>query len=461
MEWEVLEEIADARPRHPRRDRALTGCWKLLTNHGSEPPKRSRELKRREAEAIISGDLMTAHLNNRWVSYSRRPEWYSARSRSRYHPPALTFQNLVRFVASAEASQMIEHQKSKPGWLGVQSRMRLTETGVLAIEQAGARLAYAPPEIIVLRSGIGKLAEYADNAETHRMRANLLEINDATAGTNLAYQGRLVRSGDQIIVDGQRRIVHHEMYRIFNRENFEYGGRFYGSWWQNIPRAERRQILINGSPVIECDYRQLHPTLLYAMVGKEIDGDAYVIAGWDRSLVKTALNTLINAENQLAALRSIARQIGGGGAFERASNLIRSIEGKHPAISEYFGSGAGLKMQRIDSDMAEQVLLRLTRSGIASLPVHDSFIVEKRHDGVLQEVMSSVFDQKLRSLGGNGLKTICLSENVPQYGIGVSLVERSSSLGSDCSNDNLPRTAAISRCPPPEGEHSGSGSLAA
>jgi hypothetical protein len=64
------------------------------------------------------------------------------------------------------------------------------------------------------------------------------------------------------------------LYRIFNRDDFRLGGRFYGPWWQNIEKAKRRGILIAGSQTVERDYRQLHPRLLYAMAGRVLDGDA-------------------------------------------------------------------------------------------------------------------------------------------------------------------------------------------
>ena len=86
------------------------------------------------------------------------------------------------------------------------------------------------------------------------------------------------------------------------------------------------------------------------------------------------MNTLINADDELSAMQSIAGSIGGSGALGKARTLIEQIKSKHSAIADAFGTGAGLRLMRVDSDMAETVLLRLIGRGIVGLPIHDSFI---------------------------------------------------------------------------------------
>jgi hypothetical protein len=70
--------------------------------------------------------------------------------------------------------------------------------------------------------------------------------------------------------------------------------------------------------------------------------------------------------------------------------------------------------------MAESVQLKLLGRGIVGLPIHDSFIVEERHAGVLEEIMDKVFTLTLRRISGRRLASIRssnrLSKNVPQYG---------------------------------------------
>ena len=59
--------------------------------------------------------------------------------------------------------------------------------------------------------------------------------------------------------------------------------------------------------------------------------------------------------------------------------LLDAIERRHGPIRRAFYSDAGVRLQRIDSDMAENVLLTLVGQGIPTLSVHDSFIAEKQH----------------------------------------------------------------------------------
>jgi hypothetical protein len=415
------------------RDQPLTGCWKLTTHPDHGKPTGRRGDKQQAARSIVYGDLLMAYRLDpeRWVSYSRRKEYYA--SRTRYFPGSLTYTNLVRFVDREVERKFIENKSSSPRQRGTQSRMRLSPTAAHSFEQAGAKLIFDPPEIVVLRDANKQLIDYTDNAETRRIRFKLITINDALAATELTYRGRLIRSGDMLEVDGKRILARNVLHRVFNRRSFDLGGRFYGAWWQNIKSDERCCLRVNGSVTVEHDYSQIHPRLLYALAGKPLAGDAYAIEGWDRPLVKEAVNTLINADDELSAMRSIARSIGGKGAFDKTQKLIGQIKAKHPGIADSFGTGAGLRLMRLDSDMAESVQLKLIGRGVVGLPIHDSFIVEKRHAGALEEIMDEVFSLTLERISGSRPSSISLSKKVPQYGGGGGKPDVS---GPPPANDN-------------------------
>ena len=70
-------------------------------------------------------------------------------------------------------------------------------------------------------------------------------------------------------------------------------------------------------------------------------------------------------------------------------------------ISHYLYSQIGLKTQYADSCVAEYVIKKLTSKGITCLCIHDSFIVEKKHRGLLEELM-------IKGFTANGLKSIPL-----------------------------------------------------
>src|SRR5262249_22251443 len=133
---------------------------------------------------------------------------------------------------------------------------------------------------------------------------------------------------------------------------------------------------------------------------------------------KEAVNTLINADDELSAMQSIAQSIGGKGALGKAQKLIGQIKAKHSGIADSFGTGAGLRLMRIDSHMAENVQLKLIRRGVVGLSIHDSFIVEEHHAEVLKEIMYEVLDRKLQCIAGRRTTPTPLTKKLPQYGGG-------------------------------------------
>ena len=270
-------------------------------------------------------------------------------------------------------------------------------------------------ELVILRDHGGNLLEYIDTELTKCWRRNLTEINDALCGATLGLNDQAIRAGDPLRVGTFNGAAGISLHRVFNRGRFSLGGRLYGGWWQNIPKEFRADITIDGSSTIELDYPRLHPTLLYCEVGQSLNGDPYEISGWDRGLVKVALNTLLNADTRISAVRSIAQAIGGKGSYGTAERLVQQIEAKHHAIAPFFGTSAGLRLMRRDSDMAEQIVLRLLEQGITVLPVHDSFIVPEgvAYKGALMEAMSEALH---KHAANSRASTSASSKNIPQYG---------------------------------------------
>jgi hypothetical protein len=45
--------------------------------------------------------------------------------------------------------------------------------------------------------------------------------------------------------------------------------------------------------------------------------------------------------------------------------------------------------------MAERVLVDLLKKNVVTLPIHDSFIVQKRHEGILRQAMDAAYERVL------------------------------------------------------------------
>jgi hypothetical protein len=164
-------------------------------------------------------------------------------------------------------------------------------------------------------------------------------------------------------------------YRVFNGE-WGLGGRLYGPFWLNLPKRRRAQLTIDGTCVVEHDFAQLHPRLLYAQLGVKLDGDAYTVAGYEtnRREIKLGWNILLNAPSRRTAILALARELGGPAPQARSAEIVRAIERRHEPIRGALGSGLGLRLQRVDSDLMMSIEARCLREGIIALPVHDSLI---------------------------------------------------------------------------------------
>ena len=64
----------------------------------------------------------------------------------------------------------------------------------------------------------------------------------------------------------------------------------------------------------------------------------------------------------------------------------------HQPIADHFYTGVGLKLQRMDSDIAEKVLLHFAQKGIAILPLHDSFLMHNGYETWLEPAMRQAFE---------------------------------------------------------------------
>jgi hypothetical protein len=74
------------------------------------------------------------------------------------------------------------------------------------------------------------------------------------------------------------------------------------------------------------------------------------------------------------------------------AELSQAIMSFHKPIAHHFYTGVGLRLQRLDSDIAEKVLLHFAQNGIAILPLHDSFLMHNGYETWLEPVMRQAFE---------------------------------------------------------------------
>lgn len=192
-----------------------------------------------------------------------------------------------------------------------------------------------------------------------------------------------------------------QLRRIFSRGSMDFGGRFYGGWWQGIPERYRAFITIDDNKTVEVDYSGMSIRVLYALKGLEfpLETDPYDIGlpdwqGTDdprRKPIKTFINAYINDERGRYRLKRSNQELTGITHTE----LTNAVHKAHKPIQDSFGTLDGLKSMLIDSNIAQAIMMFFKDQGIVVLPIHDSFVIRAGFGASLELTMKSVFEQVL------------------------------------------------------------------
>ena len=138
-------------------------------------------------------------------------------------------------------------------WSGKTTRIWASESLVKAFQDAALNEfmvhTHEDKETIILRDIKKKPVEYRDEelpaaeaAKVTSMRQQLKEYNEALFNTFIdipTLEKGYIESPGSGRDDVRHSISHHHkrVYRVFNNSSFDQGGRFYGGWWQNIPKG--------------------------------------------------------------------------------------------------------------------------------------------------------------------------------------------------------------------------------
>ncbi len=374
------------------RDLPLTALWMGVTEENL------RELgfgdlapRNRSVVGFMLANLLMAGQAGKWVSYSRNRNFYGAGLR-RYEGRDFTYDKILGAVEFLNNSGLIEEERATKGGFGRQSRMRASAR---LLECASDWGPFYPTlrELIHLKDESKRRITYNDTDETLRVRRELERLNEATSELTIEMREGQLDLSRSIFVLGEEVVVPAKkmLFRCFNN-SWTQGGRAYGGFWQNLPKELRGALLLDGCPVVEHDYAQLHPRLLYARAGVELADDAYTIEGVDRGVAKVAWQILMNSASRSQAIHALANTEGVQDGRE-ARRLLAALALRHAAVSRWLYARVGLHLQYVDSQLLMRVLMRCLDDGIIALSVHDSLIVKAGRDADrAQEIM----DHELR-----------------------------------------------------------------
>ncbi|SFM58921.1 hypothetical protein [Nitrosomonas communis] len=371
---------------YPSMNEQLSGIFSEIKQLRKANDKQMRKAQRvRKHLDVLILDLWVAanYSKSPWrmISLNRNDYTKDARYRKLFLKYDLFNGVLKNLIALGYVEEKIGFFDKAKGE-GFQSRIKASEKLLDLLEFDISKIERDPEapeeETIIKKDENGKVIDYVDDEFTNQMREDLRKYNDLLRRSNIGTDGIDLRNKyDPTCITVKR---------IFNGESG--GGRFYCGFWQTMPKDDRKKLTINGEEVCELDYSALHPTLAYALKGIPVTDDPYTIEGCDRSEVKKAFLVLFNCESRQHALNTIRSEF----RIKNAESLLQKIEQKHEVISKsFYNPGFGLHLQNLDAWLAEKIINQLTERGIVCLPVHDSFIVSKKHEAELHHLMEETF----------------------------------------------------------------------
>ncbi len=242
---------------------------------------------------IEDPDLVTA--------FSRTHSDYKAKSR--YN--ALKISKKVIPVVDILIAAGLLHQRlgwkdETPGGLGFRTRIWPTYELRAIFQECGIdpkKITHHPDrETVLLKDDDKKLIEYKDTTFTISLRSFLKEFNEFLLKTEIHHPDHYERSSFT--------------YCVFSKGSWDYHGRFYNGW-QGIPSKDRPGILLNGQPTVEIDFSAMHPYLIYAEAGLNLNAlddsgllvDPYEHEDFSRDQMKSMFLVMINARSETMALR--------------------------------------------------------------------------------------------------------------------------------------------------------------
>ena len=327
--------------------------------------------------------------------------------------------------AFAEAG-LVEHKPGYPGsyrfdnpgpMVGKLTRYRATPLLLFACEAHGITPATVrqhfqfeevmPSELVRLTSPNQKTP---DTEKVQRLRAQVAELNAFFAQHTLTHPV----------------IKHLGWVRIFhdatNLQTYRWnkGGRLYSypqneACYQHVRKDQRLEMRIDGESVVEIDISSAYLTIFYAWCGQQLDMNADAYAGilgpteLDRQVAKFWINASFGNGNLLTRwakefTTDFRERLANKGfppeAFDTKAYPMSRIKEcalqRHPLLQRWGGEIQGRVRGWADLMFDESRIIigtmqELMATGVPSMPVHDSLIVQASKEALAADTLSRQF----------------------------------------------------------------------
>lgn len=391
---------------------ALDAAWEEL---GSVvKPKRGRQTKTREHFDVLMLNILDSHGATLLVSLDKNTYLTESKLNKdksyRYNPLSMT-NRFPQLLKRLEEAGLVNLKIGK--YAPHKGESRLTEftpsQKLIDLLPTDVPLGSLKDASESVRLGLGddgskKYIDYEETDVTEMWREQLQRFNDALSVTHLWVRDE----GDPSEGRSMNGTTTH--YRMFCRGSFECGGRIYSPRLQNLPKADRKRLYINGERTTEPDFKGLHIAIAYAREGLEMIGDPYRFYGHvprhakdERTVTRMDAKQLaliaINASSRQSASQALIEEIPAGLSRRTRRKLWDAMLKQHSAIAHYFGSDSGVHFQRFDSDIMLLTLSTLLDRGIVAIPVHDSVVVTQKHEAVVVKTLRQCGEAVLADAG--------------------------------------------------------------
>ena len=183
------------------------------------------------------------------------------------------------------------------------------------------------------------------------------------------------------------------------------GGRVYTPY-QNIVNRRvqiRSKTLLDGQPLVECDFSANHPYMLARLTGNAFEMDFYSViaegSNCDRAAVKAVITAAIGcpSPNKVHEMRYKLMTRGVNG--EAVDNILSTATDTYPWLREHniFLSNKGVYMQWLEGEIAMKMFQAAVRDGIPMVNIHDAYAVNNENVGQVNTLMNQYREEVLET----------------------------------------------------------------
>lgn len=308
---------------------------------------------------------------------------------------------LLRYMEKHQFFQKIPGYHDKLSKKGRVTRYTLTDEFDNFITIIGFKpFDYEPiknGDLLILKDRNKKIISYEDNLDTIRIKGNLQAFNKIIQNSTIKIDNNFLGKD--------------QFYRVFNDGCFTLGGRFYSLKLTNFPKKQRKYLKANDTNLIELDFKEMQPSLLYNKNQQTFKGDVYSLKGINtksisektkRKIAKKCFLIMLNCSSEDGAHRSLINYLtknnlapNGTNRAVLAKTIIDEMMKNHGMIKDHFfkGKTTGLELTFIESQIAERIILHFAENSQIIIPIHDSFLVTSQNKDMLEKIMTQAYHQ--------------------------------------------------------------------